>query len=343
MHIHSLLDRSIFLLSFLCLSSLGFTLMLYFPMHESPDIQSYLGIAQGEWDQNIIRKYRIIIPLLAGGLNKILQPALAGFQPWSFQYPFSLCTSFLLINSMVMSLVAVLLYQMGRSFQLSHFACLGMLIYFFTNRWTQEITALPLVDSLYILAITLLLSGLVMKKEDWVIISIFIGPWSKEAFVFMLPMLLYCKEQTILRNRIICLLVSGTMVFGFRLWWDFQTHQALDASLQENISSVSTIPSSFVRLISFHGLYELFSLTGLWIILLAWAGWKHRQAFYSLVCSQGTWFFYTHFFLVLLQALLSGDLGRMFYLAIPWSALWIGCAIHSLIRPFLSEQYPAAN
>lgn len=338
-----LLDRQIFILSFFCLSSLGFTLMLYFPMHDSPDIQSYLGLAQGDWNQNIIRKYRIIIPILAGGLDKILAPALTKLQPWTFQYPFSLCVSFLLINSLVMSMVAVLLYRLGRSFQLSHFSCLGMLLYFFSNRWTQEITALPLVDSLYLLSITLLIGGLVMKKESWVLVSIIIGPWSKEAYVFLLPMMLCFAAWAVVSKRMVFLLISGILVFCFRFWWDLHNHQAPDSSLRANFSSFSTIPSAFDRLMSLHGIYELFSLAAPWLILLVWAGWKHRQAFSSLVFAQGRWFYCMYLSIVLLQALLSGDLGRMFYLAIPLSAICIGCAMQCWWIPMQLDKNSSAS
>ncbi|MBK8954534.1 MAG: hypothetical protein IPM34_03125 [Saprospiraceae bacterium] len=319
----------IFVISFLILVSLGFTLMLYFPMQMSPDIQSYLGLADGEWDQNPIRKYRVIIPMLAAGVNYCLQPLLSKIQPWNFEGNFSLCFSFMLVNSMLMAIVSIFIYKIGEVFSLNKLSNSILLISFLTNRWTLEITALPLIDSLYLLALTTALYGILAKREFWVLFSILIGPWSKEAYIFFIPVLLYAS-WLLVRKRIFYIAISGMFIFGFRSWWDWRLEQKWDQSIFEILSSFSTIPDSLNRLFSAHGLYELFSVTGVWTLLIFWAFWKSKSLFLQMICSHGTWLYWTFFPMVLLQALLSGDLGRMFYIAIPLSSIWIGSAFQSL-------------
>lgn len=322
-------DVQVLCLSFFVLLPLGFTLLLYFPQELSPDIQTYLGLAQGEWNQSAVRRYRLIIPLLAGTLDGIFHPILDRLQPWTFNGDFSLSVCFLLVNAGLMSCVAWIIFKIGRLYPLNPMALTVLLLSFYSNRWTLEIAALPLIDSLYLIAIVTALYGRLSGNEAWLRFSIFLGPWAKESYLFMLPFILL-DERRLVYRRIPYLLASGLLVFGFRAVWDFLNGYSWTASLAEDFSSLQTLPESLHRLFSFHGLYELLSVAGLWSLLMVYALLKHKKTFLSLVSLKGTQVYWIYLPMVLVQALLSGDLGRMFYLAIPVVALVTGIAFQSI-------------
>ena len=82
----------------------------------NPDLRTYLGLANFEFDQNETRKYRVIIPFLAAGVNYVFGPFFSVMEPHTFPGPdFSLCLSFLLVNCTCMALFGVLVYRLCKA------------------------------------------------------------------------------------------------------------------------------------------------------------------------------------------------------------------------------------
>ncbi|MBK9108535.1 MAG: hypothetical protein IPM92_09260 [Saprospiraceae bacterium] len=321
---HETLAVAVF--SFFLLFGLGFHIMLYFPLHQSPDIQTYLAMAQWDFDQSEIRKYRIIIPIIAGLINTLFHPLFEIMAPWTFQGDFSLCMSFLLINTGFMSLSAVFIYKISKIYLDNKMVCGIALLAFLSNRWTLETSGLPLVDSLYLLSIVLGIYGMLSKKWPLILCSILIGPWAKEAYIFMIPLLIFYGYPSRLKLAW-SLLLSGCLVFSFRFLMDHYSAHHWSSSLLKDLDSFQTIPLAFKRLFSFHGLYELFSAIGLWFVFPLSALLFHTKEFTSKILQHGRAIFIAYLPFVLLQALLSADLGRMFYLAIPQVIIAVAVAL----------------
>lgn len=311
---------------FFLLFTLGFHILLFFPLDESPDIQTYLALAQWDFDQSEIRKYRIIVPLLAGLIDSLFHPIFDALKPWTFQGDFSLCMSFLLINSGLMTFTGILLYKICRSYIPQQTICGIALLAFMSNRWTIETTGLPLVDSLYILTLVALIYGLLSKKWTYIFCSILIGPWAKEAYIFMLPLLLLYGYPSRLK-LCLSLMLSGFIVFSFRFLLDHFTGHPWSASLLKDLDSFHTIPQSLNRVFSFHGLYEIFSAVGPWIVFPFFAIVFYSKEFMNKIKLHGNLIFSAYLPFVLLQALLSADLGRMFFLAIPQVIIAVAIAL----------------
>ena len=318
-------DSLIFFLSFIILWNLGFHILIYFPLEQSPDAQDYLSMAQLESDQSPVRRYRIIIPLIAYLLNSAFGWCFDLFHPWSFEEDFSLCFSFLMVNTIIMSFAMMMIFKLCKSFQIGFWYCLLAVIAVLSGRWSAEISGLPLVDSLYVLSLVTALHGLKTKQWSYLIASIWIGPWAKEAFIFMVPViLLFAKEARM--KMVIHLLLSGILVFSFRFLYDWHNGIEWMSSFKEDISTFSSIGISVKRLFSLHGLYDIFSVIGFWILIPLIAYVKYKPAFTSIYRDHFL-LFNSYLSIVLLQALLSTDIARMLYLSIPVIAVWIAVSL----------------
>lgn len=304
--------------------------MIYFPFAESPDIQTYIGLAQFDFDQSAVRKYRVLVPFLAAALDFILHPLLDLLKPWSFDQDFSLCFCFLLINSTIMATAHLFLYKLCRHYNLSALACTLGITVALSSRWTYEISALPLVDGLYFCCTLFCLYGLLVKNKLILGLGIFIGPWSKESFVFFIPLYIYLSYPSI-KNLLSKIILSGIIIFLFRYLFDLYTGNTPWESLEEDLGSIATIPQSLDRLMSLHGLYELVSVPGLFLLFIALTWAKHRAAFQQFLQGDRNWIV-IYFIIVLIHALLSKDIGRMFYLSIPVFVLWTAVSAQIFIN-----------
>ena len=305
------------------------------------DCQTYLSLSQGDFDQSPVRRYRVIVPLLASFTDKTAGPLFDFFHPDTFNGNFSLQFSFMLVNSLLMSLFGLLIFRLCYSYTGSLFASLAGLIAVFSCRWTFYISALPLVDSLYLVSIAALLLGIRERNRILVILSVLIGPWAKESYIFLVPLILFygpLKKS----HRAGWLALSGVIVFTFRFCFDRALGSGFTESIAADTEHFGYITESLRRIFSLHGIYDILSVTGLWILLLVPAALQGKllsSIFKSIDSSV-----YIYLAAVLLQVLLSTDIARMYYLATPFLAI-----LYSMIiarHPFsqrLSGNLPPAT
>jgi hypothetical protein len=295
----------------------------------NPDIKTYLGIANFDFDQSPVRKYRVIIPLLASGVNHLMGPAFSALSPKVFPGPdFALCMSFLLVNCVFVSIFGILVYRLCLAFGVSQIGAVTGLLSALTCRWTAYIAGLPLVDSLYLVTIAMALLAIKKRNASLAILCIFVGPWAKESFVFMAPLLFFFAPVNKWK-QIMYFGLSALLVFSFRYAYDELTHVAKNVSLKTDFEHFGNIAYSLKRLFSFHGAYELFSIAGIWSGLFIFLLKKDiRKAFV-----ENTPFFFIVFCaIVLIHALLSTELARMLYLASPVVAVWVATIANRLIH-----------
>lgn len=312
----------VLIVSFSVLFSSAFEVMLFFPMHQSPDILDYLKMAVGDWEQSPVRMYRLLVPITAGMVHFCFGWLFEFLQPDSFNGNFSLCFSFLLVNTWLMSIASVFIYKLCKVFGMQSWQATFSLIPFLSCRWTLEISGLPLVDSLYFLSLVILLFAYFNKSHGLMLASIFIGPWAKEAYIFFVPLILYMKRDHLVKS-ISLLFASGILVFGFRLFWDWYLQNNFLDSFKHDADSFSTIAYSLHKIVSFHGIYDVFSVSGLWILIPLYA-WMKNSFKLNYKLNEERIVAVLYMLAVFFQMLLSGDIARMLYLSMPLYCLWIG-------------------
>ncbi|MFN2380277.1 MAG: hypothetical protein ABR519_08745 [Bacteroidales bacterium] len=281
---------------------------------ECVDCQTYLALAKGDFDQSAVRRYRIIIPVIAGSLDMVVGRVMKKVKPETGPNEYSLHLSFLIVNSLMMSLFALLVYRLALTWVSSDIPVLLALLALLTCRWTAIFTGWPLTDSLYFVAITLALLGIREKNSAFILISIILGPWAKESYIIMAPLVLFYAPVKKWRV-ILWFLISGTLVFTFRFLFDYFAGLSFREGVIAGPSHIEYIGTSLIKIFSLHGLYQLLSVTGIWVVLLLLPSKKGDIAgkIFGTLPSYMWW--YTA--VVLLQMLLSTDIARMFYLIMP--------------------------
>ena len=286
------------------------------------DVQTYVGLSEFNFDQHPVRRYRIIIPFLASAVHFVLGPLLELLSPNDFPGDFSRIMSFVLVNSSLMAIYAILIFRICIHFvgKNGYWQAIIGVVSVLTCRWTMLLAGSALVDSLYLIVLGFLLLGILEKRLWMLILAIYIGPWAKEAFIFFVPLLLFAEKRNYLK-LLLHLFISGVLVFTFRYFFDQWIGASFDESLARDISHFEVIPMSLRRLFSFHGLYEIFSIAGIWNVIII-AGLMIRDIRKHIVAKlDSLWILL--FVLILIQALLSHELARMFYLITPLIAVII--------------------
>jgi len=316
----------IFLFSLAVIHGSSFALLDNYKIDDCIDCKTYMGISNGDFKQSPVRRYRVIIPFLASITNSIIDLAISDTKPGNGIRNFSLLISFLVVNNLLMALFGLTVYRLCRQYVFSPVAAIIGLLSVLTCRWTPYLAGLPLTDSLYCLVLATTMLGIKNGDRKLIMLSILLGPWAKESYIFLVPLIFFFSPISRLRQLLLFLL-SGILVFGFRLSFDYINGFNFLESLQSDAAHFSYIGVSLKRLFSIHGLYEVFSVTGFWLILIA-VGIFNRDLRIKLSSSiDNMWIWY--FLIVILHALLSTDLARMLYLLSPLLAIIIAIIIDS--------------
>jgi hypothetical protein len=91
---------------------------------------------------------------------------------------------------------------------------------------------------------------------------------------------------------------------------------------------INNIPVSIKRLFSFHGIYEIISIFGMWGLLFIFLLNKNIRI---LLKQKTTLYMVLFLFIVLIHALLSTEIARMFYIATPVIAVWLSLISDEII------------
>lgn len=326
----------LFLFCFAVLWGPGFSMFdtFNYDFTAMPDIKTYLGLARFDFIQSPVRRYRILVPLLAAAVDFVGSPIAARLKGMTFPGPdFSLCLSFFVVNCCLMSLCGLVVFRLCRAYAVSSFAAVVGVLSVLTCRWASYVVGLPLVDSLYMLVCVSVLYGIRTKNDTVLVCCIFVGPWAKESFVFIAPLIFFYSGMN-KRLQILYFVLSGLIVFAFRYSLDRYCGAALNEGLVNDFAHFGNIAYSLRRLCSFHGVYELFSIPGIWSFLFFLVYQKQVRVRLSGAISP----FFLYFLLaVFIHAVLSTDLARMLFLAAPVLAVWLSIIADQLISSLSSS------
>lgn len=321
---------------FCCAVIIGpaYTTYDHFDFSHSIDTKSYLQMAQGDFDVTITHRYRMIVPFLAASINAPISGLYKFLWPERENKTQGLMLSFLIVNTLITSLAGLFIFLTCLEYGASFMASFISILAFLASSWTIYITGLPLVDSLYILVIALTLYGIKVQSRSALIFCILIGPFAKESFIFIAPLILLFGRNTLgLNYQLPLFLLSGIAAFSVRYFIDNQLKTPLDENLANAFTHVENILSILNR-ISFRGVGELFRVWGLYsfILLVGFTGGRAvRKAWSSRLDPACIGLLIA----VLIHMLLSGDAGRMFYLASPVFVVTIALIVDK--HPFFEK------
>ena len=290
----------------------------YFDINDSRvgwDPKDYIRMSYGDYDVTAVRKYRVVVPFLAGQVREFLKPFVKDQEEVEKLSFYIVNFAFALVSSL---LLFQLLRWMGFEIWLSIF---GVFI-FIANRVTVQVTGIPLVDSFVFTSLLLILLLTVKERTRCLACVLPILAPSKET---VLPfMLLPLLTRT---RRSIFYIVSLGVSFG-QVYW--VRHTISQCSSTESASVYLVFQShtyafwdNVSRLLTLQGLHDLQNGYTLFLFLAVvgfYVNWKKKL--YRI----------PHLFLLLVPislflAFVSGDLGRMFFasfpVVIPYSLVFI--------------------
>ncbi|WP_460502803.1 hypothetical protein [Hymenobacter agri] len=199
-----------------------------------------------------------------------------------------------------------------------------------SSRWAEYAAGLPLTDSLYLLIFGLGYYGFRRGPGGgWAIaLALVLGPLAKESFLFLVPWLLWFARPALPWSRQLAALTVGLgLLFTAHQLIDSQLGIGADQSVANALSHAENIRYSLLRAASIKGFGELLSIFGLFtfIPLLVLIRQLRKPAIVSPFARFGV---AEAALLAVVGAhlLLSGDLGRMGYLAAP-----VFCALLAVI------------
>ena len=216
----------------------AFTLFITYDFagENCPDIWDYLSLAQGDFTGNPVRKYRVLVPFVAQGVHFVFGKVFNLLAPSDFaDVDFALGFSFLLVNTVLMSIAGMLLYRFLGSFKLSPMACVLGVLAVLTSRWAAYLSGLPYADSLYFLVLVALLFGIKEKHKGWLLFCIFVGPWAKESFIFVAPLIFFFGEIK-KGKQMLFFAASGILVFTARYIIDQSSGTGIGDSLTRDLA-----------------------------------------------------------------------------------------------------------
>ncbi len=303
-------------------------ILFAYDLSHAPDSSTYLGLAQFDFDQSPVRRFRIIIPFLAAGLNFLFGGVFDKLAPAYFAGDFSLPFSFFVVNSLLISFFGLLIYRYCKAYKTGVYAAVIGTLVMLTCRYTSTIVGLPLIDSLFCVVVALSLLGIKEKNTSMLLWAIFLGPFAKESFIFIVPLIFFFSHIPKLRSALYILL-SGILVFAYRYLYEKYAPLTLVSGLESDLSHLHNLADELWNLLSFKGFYKLFSNPWLWLLIPITALVFCKNYFKTLQQHLDGYLFW-FMISVMIQVLLSGSFERMFYLSMPFWAVLIALSANEL-------------
>ncbi len=327
-------NKTVFCLCIILLAGMGMSVLFDYDLACAVDQKSYWSMAQLDFQTSPHRRYRFVIPLLAGGLNAVIRWPVQLLRPGALSGDFSLKLSFFIVNLLIAAAWCTLIFRYCRAYGLSMMASLTGLLAVVTSRWSAQYVGTPHTDLLFCLAIVSALYGIKTRDDRFLWVAILLGPVSKESFLFAAP-ILFWSHWTAWKTAL-ALLLSGALAFLSRYLIDISIAQTIDQSIRADLNILRYIPSQLARLKVTGYWIELFASFGLWWMLpLAERLLIGRMPATAAYLKQP----YVIVFLLTsaFQIVLNGEYARMVYMLMPVYALIIAIAASRLHNLFLRE------
>ncbi|HLK97825.1 MAG TPA: hypothetical protein VK364_08660 [Hymenobacter sp.] len=312
----------VYLLALGVLAGPAYTMYVHYDFSHSLDTRSYLSMARGKFDGvSVTRRYRVLVPAVAAAVAWPLEQIYAHVWPQRTTSNWPLRLAFYVVNMALLAATGVVLYETCRLYGATPAAAALAVVAVLCSRWAVYIAGLPLVDSLYMLIFALAFYAPRAGSALAVAAVLLVGPQAKESFVFLVPwLLLYGRSALSWPKQLLSLTLGGALALGVRYWIDSRIGAPPAESVNNALDHVNNLIYSLRRLLSVKGAGEIFSIFGFfWLVLLV--GWRGGSEMRRRWLRPLGWPSVGFVLVVLVHMFLSGDLGRMGYLAAPMFAV----------------------
>lgn len=318
----------VFLFCLAVLTGPSISTLFTYDLSQFPDCDTYLGLANFDFDQSPVRRFRVIVPFAASIINFLFGNVFEKLAPTYFQGNFSLPFSFFIVNILLTSYFGLLIYRYCKAFGLEQWIALVATLAMLTSRYAIYISALPLIDSLFCVTVAMTLLGIKEKNTGMLVAAMFIGPFAKEAYIFIAPLIFFFSHMSKSRSAVL-LALSGLLVFTYRYIYELYTPPTELSGLTADLYHIYLLPKFMQVLFSFYGLYKVFTNLFFWIMfpviaLVLIPGF--RAKLWQKRDKVVIWFMVS----VLFQLLLTVSVERIFFIAMPVVCLFIGLSINEL-------------
>lgn len=294
--------------------------------HTTIDCEAYMKVANGDFaNATITHRYRLIVPFIAKAISLPLESIYTALWPHRSESDWPLRLAFFISNSTLLALAMLVLFKwLKLASKQKPILLLVVLAALVSGRWYNYMAGLPLTDSLYVLVIALLV--LAIEKQSWklTLLCIFLGPWSKESFLFVAPLLFFYGPSK--WKQLPFWIISGVLVFMTR----YQIDQAIQIPATQSIEEYSAHFGDFIytfnKLASVRGLGELFTVLGIFtfVVIYVWSKKYMRKKIPTYV-----WWLLPIF---IFHAFLSGEAARMLAFAAPIWALSMALGFEKILN-----------
>ena len=297
---------------------------VHFDFSHSPDTRSYLRMAAGQFDSiRITHRYRVLVPAAAAALAAPIAQVYGRVWPQRPAGQWPLRFAFYLVNCLLLATAATCWFNAARLTGASAGAAALAMLALLTSRWAQYAAGLPLTDSLYLLVFGLGYYAIRRGPAGkWaLILTLLIGPLAKESFLFLLPWLLWFGRPTLPWFKQLLALTGGlAALLIVHQYVDSRIGAPATQSVSNALAHFHNLAYSLQRAASPKGIGELLSIFGLFTLIIPFAFWLDRSRNTHRTPPFHASLGWTEISLVAIVAIhmvLSGDLGRMGYLASP--------------------------
>ncbi|MFN0049063.1 MAG: hypothetical protein ACKVOU_08085 [Cytophagales bacterium] len=305
-------DISIFVFCFAIIVGGAYNTYVHFDFSHSPDTKSYMKMAVGDFDVNVTHRYRVIIPFLAGSLASTIDFIYPLIWKTRGGFDWSLRLAFFIINSILVSFSAFLIFKICHWHKVSLIACMIAVIAFLSSRWAFYIAGMPYIDSLYLVVVFSLIYGLLNGNQWLICFALLIGLVAKESFLLFVPIAFYFNRQKIVLNSI-AFMVGVGIFYVIRLQISAVSTSGNIEGFQNAINHLENIQYSLFRMLSIKGLAEIFFTFGVFNFFFFYSMLHARTIAISV-----SPVLYCILPIVGVHILLSGDVGRMLYISAPY-------------------------
>jgi hypothetical protein len=295
--------------------------------------RDYIRMSHGDYSVHEVRRYRFVVPFLSSQVRKVLSPFLeessgeTGRSPSIKRQKELDKLSFYAVNFLITSCAAFFLYLILSELGFSAYLSLIGITIFLTSRIVVTSTAVPVVDSLFFLAVSLifylaltdrllLLAALypllVLCKEP--VVAIMLLPFLKRKRVLVLGLAFVISLAVFFLSREHIKGLAPDAALGLGAWREFfEVFRVHFAKVPRSALSMFS-PRALHSLLSGYSIFLAFSMAGFYI--------NHKSKKYEI---PGYLLLMVPLSLVL--ALMSRNYGRMFFTSfaamVPLSLIFI--------------------
>ena len=310
------------LLAVAALANLAYPMYVHFDFSHSPDTRSYLRMAAGRFDSvRVTHRYRVLVPAAAAALAGPVATVYGRVWPQRPAGQWPLRFAFYVINCCLLAAAGACWFNAARHAQAAPAAAALALLAVLSSRWAEYAAGLPLTDSLYLLVFGL---GYYAVRRGpgagWAVAAAYaLGPLAKESFFLLVPWLGWFARPALSGPRQGVAFAGGLLaLLAVHYGVDARLGAPASASVSNAFQHLDNLTYSLGRAGSAKGLGELLSIFGLFSLLVPAAYWLERARPQPARWSAPLgWAEVGLVGVVVLHMLLSGDLGRMGYLAAP--------------------------